>query len=71
MINRVYQLDLGILNSTTIQGLDPLLKKIWGKSRICVVVPKRTQGLNIRCKTSEIYFARKALPLVKEWVVGD
>ena len=41
-----------------------------GKAKNVFVVPKSEQGINLRCKTSDLSFARKYLPLIKGWVVG-
>ena len=51
-----------LLNSTTMQVGSSIQTNMEGKAIICVVVPKSAQSLNLRYKTPELSFARKALP---------
>ena len=45
------------------------LKKMQVKIKTFFWCLKSAQGLDLRCKTPELSFARKYLPLVKGWVV--
>ena len=63
--------NLALLNFTTMQDLGPLFKQtIYEKSKTVLWHLKSAQGLNLRCKTTELSISRKYVTLFKGWVVG-